>query len=294
MTTTTHTMEVSESASALGTVTGKRRWKARLIGTGRGSKALYTQEAMSTAAAAFPIGTKVNADHMSWREKDERPEGSITRMIGVIATEPVAEADGAYAEVEFTEEWAPTIEQIAPYVGLSIHSQVYWTEESDEGLPIVTAFLPHPLNTVDVVTVEGAKGKLLEVMESISYDIMDSESNRDRKKMTPEELDNLVSRVVSEVTEALKPAPTPEEEATDEVDVAAVTEAIIAADLPKVARTQVFAAVKNGAVLEEAIKAQQTYIDELSKGFTVEESQGVRKMDTDNRNQMDFSLGAWG
>ena len=55
-----------------------------------------------------------------------------------------------------------------------------------------------------------------------------------------------------------------------------------------------FAAVKNGAVLEEAIKAQQTYIDELSKGFTVEESHGVRKMDTDNRNQMDFSLGAWG
>lgn len=84
MTTTTHTMEVSESASALGTVTGKRRWKARLIGTGRGGKAFYTQEAMSTAAAAFPIGTKVNADHMSWREKDERPEGSITRMIGVI------------------------------------------------------------------------------------------------------------------------------------------------------------------------------------------------------------------
>lgn len=96
---------VDESAgSALGKITGKKKWKARLIGVGRGSKALYTTEAMETAKVAFPAGTKVNADHMSWREKDERPEGSIKSIIGVIASEPVAESDGAYAEIEFIDE----------------------------------------------------------------------------------------------------------------------------------------------------------------------------------------------
>lgn len=288
---TKSTVEVAESATkALGNVTGKRRWKARLIGIGRGSRALYTSECMQTAAAAFPIGTKINADHSSWREKEDRPEGSITTMIGVIASEPVAEGDGAYAEVEFVEEWAATIEQIAPYVGLSVHARINYSEETEDGLPIATAFVPHPLNTVDVVTVAGARGKLIEVMESISYDIMGSENVKERNKMTPEDIDNLVKRVVSEVTEALKPTPITE---PDEVDIAAVTEALIAADLPKIARDQVFAAVKNGTVLEEAIDAQKSYIAEVAKSLEVEESFAHRKMDTDGKQEDDFSLGAW-
>ena len=290
---------VDESAgSALGKITGKKKWKARLIGVGRGSKALYTTEAMETAKVAFPAGTKVNADHMSWREKDERPEGSIKSIIGVIASEPVAESDGAYAEIEFIDEWAPKMEQIAPYVGLSIHAQVEWSEETEDGLPIVTAFVPYPLNSVDVVTEAGAKGKLLEVMESLSNDIIDTDANNERKKksMTPEEMKSLAALIVSEVTEALKPEPKSEPKDSDEgetVGVAEVAEAMIVAGLPEIARKQVYADIANGTAVEEAITAQKTYIDGLTKFLEVEESDAKRKMSGDNKKEMNFELGAW-
>lgn len=289
-------LQVDESAvSALGKVSGKKRWKARLIGVGKGSKAHYTSEAIQTASAAFPVGTKINADHQSWREKDERPEGSIKTIIGVIATEPVAEADGAYAEVEFLDEWAPRMEQIAPFVGLSIHAQAEWSEEADDGLPIVSSFVPNPMNTVDVVTVAGAKGQLLEVMESFSNGIMDTDADKERKKksMTPEQIENLVTRIVTEVTEAIKPEPVLEPEGADEakVDIAGVTEAMITAGLPEVARKQVYADIANGAVVEEAIAVQKSYIDGIKAEF--EESGAKRKMSDDTPKDTDFTVGGW-
>lgn len=293
-------LNVTESTDVgvLGRVNGKKRYKARLIGVGKGSKALYTTEAMATAKDAFPKGTKVNADHMSWREKDDRPEGSILSMIGVIASEPVAEADGAYAEVEFLDEYAPLIEQIYPFVGMSIHAQCEWTEESEEGLPIVTAFVPNPLNTVDVVTVAGAKGKLLEVMESYSYGKMntDAETERKKNKMTPEEIKALADQLIPALTEAIKPEPVKVDEATDdaeELDLEVVTESLIEAGLPKAARAKAIAAIKNGIEVEEAIKVEKSYIDELSKAEMVEESYATRKMSDSNHKEMDFSLGAW-
>lgn len=289
-----NTLDVAESG-VLGKSTGKKRWKARLIGIGKGSKALYTSEAMATTNAAFPVGTKINADHQSWREKDDRPEGSIKTMIGVIATEPTVEPDGAYAEVEFLDEWASTIEQIAPFVGLSIHAQAEWTEETEDGFPIVTAFVPNPLNTVDVVTVAGAKGKLLEVMESLSHDKMGKSTEKERKNkgMTPEDIAALADQLVPKLAEVLKPEPEvdavegSEEEA---LDIEVVTESLIEAELPKAARAKALAAIKNGVEISEAISAEKSYIEELK---SVEESYATRKMAGSGAKEMDFSVGAW-
>ncbi len=283
---------LDESATgALNPITGKTRWKARIIGVGKGSKAHYTQEAIESAVAAFPVGTKVNADHASWREKDDRPEGSVKTMIGVVATEPVAESDGAYAEIEFIDEWAPKIEQIAPYVGLSIHAQAMWDTEADDGLPVVNTFVPNPLNTVDVVTVAGAKGALLEVMESLDCDIMGSVTENERidRGMKPED----IAAIVAGITEALKPEPVEESE-TETPDLSTVTEAIIASELPDVARKQVFAAIESGVDVEEAIKAQKDYVDALAKTLDVEESGAKRKMDSHKADESDYSVGAWG
>lgn len=283
---------VSESANgALNQVTGKKRWKARIVGVGKGSKAHYTSEAIASAVTAFPVGTKVNADHMSWREKEDRPEGSVKTLIGVISSEPVAEADGAYAEVEFIDEWAAKMEQIAPYVGLSIHAQAAWDSEAEDGLPIVTEFIPNPLNTVDVVTVAGAKGKLIEAMESIDCGIMDSvtENERIEKGMKPED----IAAIVAGITEALKPEPVEESE-SEAPDLSTVTEAIIASELPDVARKQVFAAIESGMDVDEAIKAQKDYVDALSKTIAVEESGAKRKMDSHKADEADYSVGAWG
>lgn len=284
-------INIIESANvALGIPGDSKRWKVRIIGLGRGSKAVYTQESMATVAAAFPIGTKVNADHRTWTEKDERPEGSIKDIIGIIVSEPIVESDGAYAEVEFTDEWAPKIAQIHSFVGMSIHAQVEWSEQSEDGLPIVSAFIPHPLNTVDVVTVAGAKGKIIEVMESIGYDIIDDKSTEkiEGNIMGPEELEELIVKVVDRIS-----ARNEVKDDDKAVNMAEATEAIIASGLPKVAREQVFLAVESGVSIDDAIKSQKNYVDALAKVMDISESGAKRKMSDENSKEMNFELGAW-
>lgn len=286
---------LTESASSpLGKIQGKKRWRARIIATGRGSKAYYTEEAMASGAAAFPVGTKINADHASWKERDERPEGSILSIIGAIATTPVVESDGLYAEVEFLDEYAPLIEQLSPIVGLSIHASAIATDEADDGLPIVTAFVPNPLNTVDVVTVPGADGRLLEIMESYNRGIIDTEIEKERieKGMTPED----IAAIVAGVADALKPEPVEVPEDEEKVDIKAVTEAIVAADLPDVAREQVYAAIENGIDVEEAITAQRAYVDAIAKNLEVEieeSTPAVRKTTKPKDEVVDLSISAW-
>ena len=163
-------------SGVLGAITGKRVWNARLIASGVSLNGKYYSGEMleSTGPAAFPVGTLIHADHQTWVEAYDRPEKSVNTIIGVIATEPkldtVDGVEGLYANIEFTEEWAPRVEQIAPFVGLSISTQYIADEtaEREDGVETVAAFVPFPTNSVDLVTVPGAKGKLLRALESFS------------------------------------------------------------------------------------------------------------------------------
>ena len=306
---------VNESVnSALGSVTGNKRWFSRLIGVGAGSSAYYGEEALkATGPTAFPVGTKINTDHQSWRDEDDYPAGSVRTMIGVIATTPVflhtgeswegytADMDGLYAMTEFLDEWASFVEQVRDYVGLSIHAQYFAQEENytDSGQMIIDGFVPSPINTVDLVTVPGAKGAILEAMESFQSirDIMDSDNNDSRKDegMTLEEITEAVSSALKPVTdrldaleEAIKPVPDAEVEMVD-ISVADVAEAVAEAALPKSARQRVYAAVENGVVVKEAIDAEKAYIEEVKSEF---ESKGNFKMA--NESADDFGANGFG
>src|SRR5699024_6052584 len=70
------------------------------------------------------------------------------------------------------------------------------------------------------------------------------------------------------LVESLKP-----DEAGDEgePDLAAVTESAVEAGLPKQARAKVVEAVKAGAVVEEAIKAEKDYIESVLAEVKTEE-----------------------
>src|SRR5512133_3107108 len=131
-------MQLKE-AGALGVVSGKKSWYARLIAVGAGSSGFYTTEALrDTGPAAFPVGTKVNSDHQSFEEYLSQPAGSIKTLIGVIASTPEfkdngTDIPGLYANVEFSNEWAPFVEQFAPYLGMSITAQGYGDTTNDAG-----------------------------------------------------------------------------------------------------------------------------------------------------------------
>jgi hypothetical protein len=79
------------------------------------------------------------------------------------------------------------------------------------------------------------------------------------------ELPNLVAAAVAE---ALAPAEEPEEK--EESDVAAVAEAMVAADLPEVSRKAVYESLRAGADLNEAIESQKAFVESVKSHFKEE------------------------
>ena len=281
-------------SGVLGAVTGKRVWNARLIASGVSLNGKYYSGEMleSTGSAAFPVGTLVHADHQTWVEAYDRPEKSVNTIIGAIATEPkldtVDGVEGLYANVEFTEEWAPRVEQIAPFVGLSISTQYIADEtaEREDGVETVAALVPFPTNSVDLVTVPGAKGKLLRAIESFSKP---PNVEKVKKVMTAEEIEALATALANKLSDTNDDA-----SEKDSVDVEEVAEAMITAGLPKPAREAAFRRIRSGESVKEAIAGEENYMKSLSealKAKAAEESSAVFRRDTDsNESTYDFRL----
>lgn len=281
-------------SGVLGAVTGKRVWNARLIASGVSLNGKYYSGEMleSTGSAAFPVGTLVHADHQTWVEAYDRPEKSVKTIIGAIATEPkldtVDGVEGLYANVEFTEEWAPRVEQIAPFVGLSISTQYIADEtaEREDGVETVAAFVPFPTNSVDLVTVPGAKGKLLRALESFSKP---PNVEKVKKVMTAEEIEALATALANKLS-----VTNDDVSEKESVDVEEVAEAMITAGLPKPAREAAFRRIRSGESVKDAIAGEENYMKSLSealKAKATEESSAVFRRDTDsNESTYDFRL----
>lgn len=281
-------------SGVLGAVTGKRVWNARLIASGVSLNGKYYSGEMleSTGSAAFPVGTLVHADHQTWSEAYDRPEKSVKTIIGAIATEPkldtVDGVEGLYANVEFTEEWAPRVEQIAPFVGLSISTQYIADEtaEREDGVETVAALVPFPTNSVDLVTVPGAKGKLLRALESFSKP---HNVEKVKKAMTAEEIEALATALANKLS-----VTNDDVSEKESVDVEEVVEDMIAAGLPKPAREAAFRRIRSGESVKEAIAGEENYMKSLSealKAKAAEESSAVFRRDTDsNESTYDFRL----
>ena len=281
-------------SGVLGAVTGKRVWNARLIASGVSLNGKYYSGEMleSTGPAAFPVGTLIHADHQTWVEAYDRPEKSVKTIIGAIATEPkldtVDGVEGLYANVEFTEEWAPRVEQIAPFVGLSISTQYIADEtaEREDGVETVAAFVPFPTNSVDLVTVPGAKGKLLRALESFSKP---PNVEKVKKAMTAEEIEALATALANKLS-----VTNDDVSEKESVDAEEVAEAMITAGLPKPAREAAFRRIRSGESVKEAIAGEENYMKSLSealKAKAAEESSAVFRRDTDsNESTYDFRL----
>ena len=281
-------------SGVLGAVTGKRVWNARLIASGVSLNGKYYSGEMleSTGPAAFPVGTLIHADHQTWGEAYDRPEKSVKTIIGAIATEPkldtVDGVEGLYANVEFTEEWAPRVEQIAPFVGLSISTQYVADEtaEREDGVVTVAALVPFPTNSVDLVTVPGAKGKLLRALESFSKP---PNVEKVKKAMTAEEIDALATALANKLS-----VTNDDVSEKESVDVEEVAEAMITAGLPKPAREAAFRRIRSGESVKDAIAGEENYMKSLSealKAKAAEESSAVFRRDTDsNESTYDFRL----
>ena len=259
--------------------------RIRLIRAGQGSSGFYSPELLERCgSAAFPKGSFLYFNHKDPGGRD------IRDAFGATISETTYDADdqSLWADADIFTTHREFISEIAKYADLSIEAA---GEKDDDGN--VTEILPNPFNAVALVPRGGREGKIAEIMESAKYDtVVNNENQRKDAGMTPEDIQKIVEALVAaitpefaKITEALKPADDQDKEVVQASDVA---EALIAANLPKSARTRVYSAVQTGTKLEEAVKAEADYITELR-----EDAQKEQNRVKGSAENYDFSVAGW-
>lgn len=150
----------------------------KLIAPGKGSSGYYTQEVLKRdGPRVFTSGMHNFIDHPTPQEEAERPEGSISR-IGSTLVEDAHWLDsyrdatgkdagpGLYARAKVNPEFASTLDEIADNIGTSIRAlgKARMGQIGDYKGPIIEAITS--AKSVDYVTVPGAGGKVLSLVES--------------------------------------------------------------------------------------------------------------------------------
>ena len=253
---------------------GGNRFRVRIIQAGQGSSGTYTPEVLAEyGPAAFPKGTHCYVDHGQGTIR------SVDSIAGRLDSDPVFEEsdESLYATIRFTSRGMKVVEELKDDVGLSISASGQINEDG-----IVESIDYYPTNSVDIVSRAGANGKILDLLEAFDAgrDTLDNEQKNvseeagadEREPMTPDEIAAVVTAIsealdprFDALTEAIKPAPVEEavEEGAEEPDLVAAVEAAVEADLPKVQREAVVAAVAAGTPLEEAVAAQKSLRDQI-------------------------------
>lgn len=275
----------------------KSKWRVKVIESGWGSSGYYGTELLKKdGPKVFKAGTKVFMNHPSISESNDRPERDVHQLAGKLLTDAYFKENSLYADVEFYSHYAPIIREMAGDVGLSIHAlgNSYMGEAEGREGPIIESLVEDPLTSVDVVTVAGAGGKFVALLESYRQNgdvtelVAESETEGKEMSITKEELEAAFDDLKETLVDALAPlresvsvlveAATPaEEEAVEEeahaIDPVEVAEKFNESGLPKVALQRVAEAMKsdtNTKTVDELIADEKAYADSIREGFVAE------------------------
>jgi hypothetical protein len=301
---------LTESSSAPEKV--GNRWRAVLITPGKGSSGIYTEETLRNfGPSAFVKGTHSYVDHPRSEEDVRSPKN----LIGVLAEDAYyQEGVGLVAELDIMPHWKEFVEAVAPHTGLSIYAMGEGNY-NDDGEVVVESLVPHTQNSVDLVSYPGRPGskladKLYEAAvamiaaeenteenepeegeeASVPMDGKNgtaaktaaaTESNKKEEHMELKELSDQIAElpnlVASAVAEALAPAVETEEK--EEIDIAAVAEAMVEANLPEVSRKAVYESLRAGADLTESIESQKAFVESVKSHFKEEAAASAKVAD---------------
>lgn len=271
------------------------KWKVKVIEAGWGSSGYYSAEMLAQyGPSVFKKGTKVFMNHPSISESNDRPERDVEKLAGKLASDAYFTENGLVADIEFYSHYAPIIKEMAEDVGLSIHAMGNATVGEAEGRqgPIIESMVADPLTSVDVVTVAGAGGKFLSLLES--YTRKDDEANmlsesvsEGNEMLTKEEFETAIADLKTVLVEAISPlresisvlvesaTPAETEEATDEaaeevpaLDPVEVAEKFNESGLPKISLKRVAEAMKsetNTKTVDELIADEKSYVTAVSE-----------------------------
>lgn len=271
-----------------------KKWKVKVIEAGWGSSGYYGSQMLKEyGPSVFKKGTKVFMNHPSMSEENDRPERDVEKLAGKLVTDAYfSEADnGLIAEIDFYSHYAPIIKEMAEDIGLSIRAfgeASVGEAEGREG-PIIEALVADALTSVDVVTVAGAGGKFISLLESytrndaVTEQVTESVLEGNGMSITKEEFDaaiaglkeafvEAISPVVESVSilaEAAKPAEevVTEEEVTEAIDPVDIATKFNESGLPKLALQRVAEAMKLGSEksVDELIADEKAYVSAVSE-----------------------------
>lgn len=270
----------------------KNKWRVKVIEAGWGSSGYYGADMLSEyGPQVFKAGTKVYMNHPSASEEADRPERDVHELAGKLVTDAVFTENGLVADIEFYSHYAPIIKEMASDVGLSIraYGEAKMGEADGRQGPIIESLVENPLTSVDVVTVAGAGGKFISLLES--YRTKDEVASSDMEEgngmsITKEEFESAIADLKNTFVEALTPlresvsvlvesATAEPEEVTDAEAVEDVAPALDPVDvaekfnesgLPKIALKRVSEALKsaeNSKTIDELIEEEKAYADSL-------------------------------
>lgn len=276
---------------------GAGRYRIRIIAPGRGSTGMYTAPNLAESAPLFVPGTHMFFDHQTMTEDWERPERSVRDLAGVFESGAEIMPDGSLeADIKVYPSANQVIKERWADIGVSING---WSVEEigpDGVVPVLAG-----IQSVDFVTRAGAKGAILEVLESDgrwrvrNHESTPNTNTQEEQAVKPEE----ITKAVSEAVAAAMPAAIKEAAAllaaekaktveAEKKDKAAAVDPYEAAakiaeanDLPKEARARVMEAVKRGAGVDDAIEAERAYIKAIAPAPVVREDGAAKTSGND-------------
>lgn len=268
---------------------GAGRYRIRIIAPGCGSTGMYTAPNLAESAPLFVPGTHMFFDHQTMTEDWERPERSVRDLAGVFESGAEIMPDGSLeADIKVYPSVNGIIRERWADIGVSING---WSVEEigpDGVVPVLAG-----IQSVDFVTRAGAKGAVLEVLESDGRwrvknpPTPSNPTNRTQEEQAvkPEEIVKAVSEAVAAAMPAAikeaaallaadqekKVAEAKKNEAPAVDPYEAAAKVAEANDLPKEARVRVMEAVKRGAGVDDAIEAERAYIKAIAPAPVVRE-----------------------
>lgn len=256
-------------------LTGKT-WKIKIIeGDRQGSSAYYPKEALEAGKDLFGKGVRIFRNHPQESDKWEQPERRIEDIIGWLSEGASYDGKDLYANATFVEGEQARIKELAEagVIAMSIRASGEMQETSN-GMELKRFTAVH---SVDVVTVAGAGGAFVSVLESArnpnNSEANAEETKEETKLEISQEFIDLLEKQSQETTALLeklnaredaeaKAAADLAEAQRKEVEEAAkpkvataseIAAALVEAKLAPKARARVLKAVEGGAVLAEAI-----------------------------------------
>ncbi len=275
----------------------KNKWRVKIIQSGWGSSGYYTPELLSQfGPQVFKAGTKVYMNHPTLSEEADRPERDVHELAGKLVSDAIFKEGALYGDIQFYSHYAPIISEMAEDVGLSIraYGEARMGEADGRQGPIIETLVESPLTSVDVVTVAGAGGKFVSLLESYkAKDELASSHMEEGNEMsiTKEEFEAAIADLKTTFVEALSPlresvsvllesatAEPAEESETEAVEDSApaldpvdVAEKFNESGLPKIALQRVSESLKsadNSKTVDELIEEEKAYASSLREAVS--------------------------